>query len=128
MSRMRIQLNQPSRTVGGTTAGLAPLAAMAVEMREAGPCVALTLQGVISGASAQRLAEFLALASQLVAARWTLQMQELVLLSGRGLQSLIGFARLIRRRGSKLEIIGISESVHATLRDLNLIQAFGWAD
>ncbi|MCG3154063.1 MAG: hypothetical protein DKINENOH_00655 [bacterium] len=128
MARVQIQLDQCGRTVARGSAGREPVATVAVEMKEAEPCVALELQGVISGASAQRLAEFLALASQLVAARWTLQMQGLAVLSGRGLQSLIGFARLIGRRGSKLEIIGISESVHATLRDLNLIQAFGWAD
>lgn len=128
MSRMQIQLDQCGRAVAGTSAGLAPVAAMAVEMKEAEPCVALELQGVISGTSAQRLAEFLELASQQGATRWTLQMQGLAVLSGRGLQSLTGFAQLIGRRGSKLEIIGISESVHATLRDLNLIQAFGWTD
>ncbi len=128
MARVQIQLDQCGKTVARDSAGQAPVATVAVERKEAVSCIALELQGVISGASAQRLAEILALAAQLRAARWTLQMQGLEVLSGRGLQSLTHFARRIGRRGSRLEIIGISENVHATLRDLHLMQAFGWAD
>jgi len=128
MARVQIQLDQCGRKVARGSGSRVPVATVAVEMKEVEPCVALELRGVISGANAQRLAEFLRLASQMAAARWTLQMQGLTVLSSRGLQSLLGFARLIGRHGSKLEIIGISESVHATLRDLNLIQVFGWVD
>ncbi|MDZ7268246.1 MAG: hypothetical protein ONB48_10990 [candidate division KSB1 bacterium] len=129
MTRLQIPLGQVgTKMAAGKNADLAPLASMAVEKNGTEVRIALELQGVISDASAQHLADFLSLAGGLGATRWTLQMQKLVVLSRRGLQSLMRFARLLARRGSKLEIIGISDSVLATLRDLHSVRAFGWAD
>lgn len=90
--------------------------------------VNITLRGAIAGDSANTLLDFLKAVSAFVATRWTLQMQDLKILSVQGTRSLVRFAKIMRKRGHAVEVRGIHRNVYATLRESGQEQAFAWAD
>jgi hypothetical protein len=90
--------------------------------------VNIVLEGAIVGTSTKALNKFFREVACLPGNRWTLQMKHLRLLSLRGIQSLVRFAKNLRRRGFALEVRGVHRNVYASLKDLNLVHEFGWAD
>lgn len=90
--------------------------------------VNITLRGAIAGDSAHSLLDFLKAVSAFVATRWTLQMQDLRILSVQGTRSLIRFAKIMRQRGHAVEVRGIHRNVYATLRESGQENLFAWAD
>jgi anti-anti-sigma regulatory factor len=90
--------------------------------------VNITLRGAIAGESANSLLDFLKAVSGFVATRWTLQMQDLRILSVQGTRSLIRFAKIMRKRGHEVEVRGIHRNVYATLLESGYDQVFAWAD
>lgn len=90
--------------------------------------VNITLRGAIAGDSANTLLDFLKAVSAFVATRWTLQMQDLKILSVQGTHALVRFAKIMRKRGHAVEVRGIHRNVYATLRESGHDQVFAWAD
>jgi hypothetical protein len=90
--------------------------------------VDIMLKGVIAGASTTALHKFLKAVSLFPGNRWTLQMQDLKIISERGIRKLLQFAAIIRQRGFALEIQGIHRNVYANLQELKLVHALGMAE
>ncbi len=90
--------------------------------------VNITLRGAIAGDSANTLLDFLKAVSSFVGTRWTLQMQDLKIISVHGMRYLIRFAKIMRKRGCAVEVRGIHRNVYATLREAGHDQVFAWAD
>lgn len=91
-------------------------------------CIQIVLRGEIIGVDAETLRDFLAEALNFPANRWMLQMEDLGILSMRGVQSLVQFSQTIRQRGFIVEIQRIHPSVYTTLHELKLLETFEWAD
>jgi anti-anti-sigma regulatory factor len=124
-----LQINMPLATNAPTLPSeLRPRAGVCMEVKGAERRVNITLQGVICGSSAESLLEFLHGASTLVGNKWSLQMSELLVLSSSGLRGLARFAKHLRRRGYEVEVLGVSRPVYASLQDLELANAFAWAN
>lgn len=122
---VRVQTVLDEELVGNE---LAPVACF--EMREAATqtCGTMVLRGVIAGASAAALSRFLDTVANYPAQRWTIDMKNLPVLSLSGLYGLVRFARKLHRRGKVLEVCGIHRHVYATMKNLNLVHLFAWAD
>ncbi len=90
--------------------------------------VNITLRGAIAGDSAATLLDFLKAVSSFFGTRWTLQMQDLRILSVQGMRYLVRFAKVMRKRGCAVEVRGIHRNVYATLLEAGHHQDFAWAD
>lgn len=90
--------------------------------------VNITLRGVIAGDSAHTLLDFLKAVSSFFGTRWTLQMQDLKILSVQGTRHLVRFAKLMRKRGCALEVHGVHQNVYTTLREGGYDRVFAWVD
>jgi len=125
-----LQINIPlvSAATEAINASLMPSAGVSMEFKEGERRVNITLKGVICGASADSLSEFLRNASALVGNKWSLQMSELLVLSGRGMKGLARFAHHMRQRGCVVEVRGVNRNLYSTMKELKLAQAFAWAD
>jgi anti-anti-sigma factor len=88
----------------------------------------IVLQGTILAAEAEMLRQYIKEISKLSCKNWTLQMKDLEIIDMRGLGILVRFARLLRKRGHGLMIVGIHPNVHAILKDLHLDQIFEWSN
>ncbi len=107
---------------------LAPMAGLTMEVKGGERRVNITLKGVICGASADTLLQFLQGASAFTGNKWCLQMKDLLVLSGRGIKTLISFAKHLGWRGFKVEVLGINQNLFAAMNELKLAQAFAWPD
>lgn len=90
--------------------------------------VNITLRGAIAGDSAQTLLDFLKAVSSFIGTRWTLQMQDLKILSVQGMRYLVRFAKIMRKRGCAVEVRGIHRNVYATMLEAGHHRVFAWAD
>lgn len=90
--------------------------------------VHITLRGTIAGDSAQTLFDFLKAVSSFFGTRWTLQMQDLKVLSVQGVRHLVRFAKIMRKRGCVVEVRGVHRNVYATLLESGYDRIFAWAD
>lgn len=88
--------------------------------------VELRLEGTILGEHTGALSDFLRNLSHFPGNRWTLQLENLDVMSMRALKVLVKFANIIRRRGHEIEIVGIQPGVLAMLMDLGLHTLFDW--
>ncbi len=107
---------------------LFPSAGVRMEFKEGERRVNITLKGVICGASVDSLLEFLRSVSAFVGNKWSVQMNELLVLSGRGMKALARFAKHMRQRGCVVEVQGVNQNLYSTMKELKLAQAFTWAD
>ncbi len=105
-----------------------PMAGVELNMNGGDCCVQITLKGAICGSSVDTLVQFLKGVSGLVGTKWSLQMDDLQVLSTRGMSTLFRFAEHQRRRGFKVEVHGASQYVHAALKESKMARAFAWAD
>jgi anti-anti-sigma factor len=88
--------------------------------------VALRLEGTILGEHSNALSDFLRNLSHFPGNRWTLQLENLDVMSMRALRVLAKFANIIRRRGHEIEVVGIQPGMLAMLMDLGLHELFEW--
>lgn len=130
----RFALMTAGQPVSSTTANThlqanSPSAMMTVDFAIAGKqkCVQIVLRGEIMGVEAKTLRDFLGEALNFSANRWMLQMEDLGILSMRGIQSLVQFSKAVRQRGFVVEIQRIHPSVYSTLHELKLLETFEWA-
>lgn len=124
-----LQISMPLAAGAETmNTSLTPCAGVSLEVKEGERRVNITLKGVICGTSADSLSEFLRNASALVGNKWSLQMSELLVLSGRGMKGLARFAHHMRARGCVVEVRGVNRNLYSTMKELKLAQAFAWAD
>ena len=105
-----------------------PVAAVEIDVRGRDKIVNIQLKGAIAGENTVTFFEFLKAVSLFVGTRWTLQMKDLSILSMQGIQHLVQFAQLLRKRGYRLEVLGVHRNVYTTLQDLKAVSAFAWAD
>src|SRR5262245_2713811 len=97
-----------------------------VEIEAAGKQVViiLALGGAIMNESVPLLRQFLRDVSSFRAENWILQMENLQVISLRGMRVLLQFARILRSRGFGLRVDSIQPSVLATIRELDFMHAF----
>jgi len=107
---------------------LVPVAKAEVDFQGDRKQVRVTLKGVIEGESVNALRRFLKDVSSFRATKWILQMENLQVLSGRGIQMLVKFSRIIRKRGHAVEIHGMHKNLYATLEELEVLKEFQIAD
>lgn len=88
----------------------------------------IVLQGAIAGSSAAALSRFLETVSNYPATHWTIDMKNLPVLSIGGLYYLARFVKKLHSRGMVLEVCGIHRHVYMTMKNLNLVYLFAWAD
>ncbi|MGH7450697.1 MAG: STAS domain-containing protein [bacterium] len=88
--------------------------------------VELRLEGTILGEHTDALGDFLKNLSYFAGNRWTLQLENLDVMSMRALKVLVKFVNVIRRRGHEVEIVGIQAGMLAMLMDLGLHGLFAW--
>jgi anti-anti-sigma regulatory factor len=127
-----LQINVPLAKSAAQTEvldpSLMPCAGVRMELKAGERRVDITLKGVICGASADSLLEFLRSASALVGNKWSLQMSELLVLSSRGMKTLALFAKHMRRRGCTVEVQGVNQNLYAAMKEMKLARAFAWTD
>jgi anti-anti-sigma factor len=88
--------------------------------------VELRLEGTILGEHTAALRDFLRNLSYFAGNRWTLQLENLDVMSMRALRELVKFVNVIRRRGYQVEIASIQPAMLAILMDLGLHGLFTW--
>lgn len=88
--------------------------------------VEVRLEGTMLSEHADALRDFLKNLTYFPGERWTLQLENLEVISLRALRALVKFAHVLRRRGYAVEIMSIRSAVLATLLDLNLHEYFAW--
>ncbi|MCG3120447.1 MAG: hypothetical protein ALAOOOJD_03164 [bacterium] len=88
--------------------------------------VTLRLEGTILSEHTEALRDFLLNLSYFPGNKWTLQLENLAVISLRGLRVLAKFANVIRQRGYEIEITSIRPAMLATLMDLGLHELFDW--
>ncbi|MDZ7289482.1 MAG: hypothetical protein ONB44_19170 [candidate division KSB1 bacterium] len=88
--------------------------------------VEVRLEGVILSEHTAALRDFLRNISYFPGNKWTLQLENLELISMRPLRALTRFAHVLRRKGCELEIAGIQPAILATILDLGLNELFSW--
>lgn len=88
--------------------------------------VELRLEGTILGEHADALRDFLRNLSHFPGNRWTLQLENLDVMSMRALRVLIKFVNVVRQRGHQVEIVSIQTGMLAMLMDLGLHALFDW--
>lgn len=88
--------------------------------------VTLRLEGTILSEHTEALRDFLQNLSYFPGNKWTLQLENLAVISMRGLRVLAKFANIIRQRGYEIEITSIRPAMLATLMDLGLHELFDW--
>ncbi len=88
--------------------------------------VELRLEGTILGEHTEALRDFLKNLSYFPGNRWTLQLENLEVMSMRALKVLVKFVNIIRQRGYEVEIVSIQPGMHAILMDLGLHDLFVW--
>ena len=123
-----LHISMPLAATEMMNGSVRPCAGVSLEVKGGERRVNITLKGVICGTSADSLAEFLRNASAFVGNKWSLQMSELLVLSGRGMKGLVRFAHHMRERGCVVEVRGVNRNLYSTMKELELAQAFAWAD
>ena len=123
-----LQISMPLAAAETMNGSLMPCAGVSLEVKGGERRVNITLKGVICGTSADSLSEFLHNAAAVVGNKWSLQMSELLVLSGRGMKGLARFANHMRERGCVVEVRGVNRNLYSTMKELKLAQAFAWAD
>lgn len=88
--------------------------------------VELRLEGTILGEHTDALGDFLKNLGYFAGNRWTLQLENLDVMSMRALKALVKFVNVVRRRGHEVEIVGIQAGMLAMLMDLGLHGLFAW--
>ena len=121
-------LAQPNSFNKPPSQELLPKAAVDVDFTDKRRALHLTLAGVIQGESSILLHRFLTDVSSFRGNEWTLDMQNLKVLSSRGIASLVEFSRKIRCRGFHLVVSAVHQNIYSTLCDLDLVKEFGWCD
>lgn len=88
--------------------------------------VEVFLEGTILGEHVTPLRDFLIDVSSFPGNHWTLQLEDLEVISLRGLRVLVKFAQALRQRGFEVKITSIRAAVLATMLELNLCEYFAW--
>ena len=88
--------------------------------------VELRLEGTILSEHTGVLGDFLRNLGYFPGNRWTLQLENLDVMSLRALKVLVKFVNVIRRRGHEVEIVSIQAGMLAMLMDLGLHGLFAW--
>ncbi len=88
--------------------------------------VEVRLEGTILSEHVDALRDFLKNVIDFPGNRWGLELEDLEVISLRGLRVLVKFAKVLRRRGDEVEIKSIQPSVFSTLRELKWCEHFAW--
>lgn len=127
---LKITMPLSNLTSPGTssTSEWASVAMVDLELDGEQKTVNITLRGTIAGDSARALLDFLKAVSNFIGTRWTLQMQDLRVLSLQGMRHLVCFAKIMRKRGYAVQVRGIHRNVYSVLLEAGHHRVFAWAD
>lgn len=107
---------------------LRPYATAEIAVHKEHGTIKIVLEGVIIGASAKELREFLKDVASFRATSWTIELANLRVISAKGLRILVNFSRVLQKRGAGLRVEKIHNNVYTTLQELDLLQEFEWPD
>ncbi|GEM_PF-3382737 len=88
--------------------------------------VNLRLEGTILSEHTGALRDFLQNLSYFRGTKWTLELENLDVISMRALKVLVKFAKIIRKRGYDVEAVNIQASVLAAFLDSGIHEHFNW--
>jgi anti-anti-sigma regulatory factor len=88
--------------------------------------VTLRLEGTILSEHVAALRDFLRNLSSFAGTKWTLDPENLAVISVRGLRILAKFARVIQRRGFQVEVTSVRPAMYAMLCDMGMGELFNW--
>jgi len=88
--------------------------------------VNLRLEGTILSEHTEALRDFLRNLSYFQGTKWTVELENLDVISMRALKVLVTFAKIIRRRGYDVAITNIQASVLAAFLDSGIHEHFNW--
>ena len=88
--------------------------------------VTLRLEGTILSEHTGALRDFLQNLSYFRGTKWTVELENLDVISMRALKVLVQFAKIIRGRGFDLEVANIQASVLAAFLDSGIHEHFNW--
>ncbi len=115
MTEIKKSLNSGTATVGAT-----------LNFSRRKKHVTLRLEGTILSEHTESLRDFLRNLSYFAGNQWTLNLENLEVMSMRALKVLVQFVNIIRRRGYEVEIVSIQPAMLAILMDLGLHSLFTW--
>ncbi|MDZ7361099.1 MAG: STAS domain-containing protein [candidate division KSB1 bacterium] len=88
--------------------------------------VEVRLEGSFFSEHTEALRDFLQNLCYFRGTKWTLDLENLEVISLRASKVLVKFAQVIRRRGYEIEITSIKPAMLATFMDLGMQKHFGW--
>ncbi len=107
--------------------GLEPIVSINFDANSTSREVKIVLEGIIIGDSSERLAEFFDEIADLQGRYWRVNMRKLKVMSYEAAYTLVAFAKMLKRRGVRLEIESVHENVLDMMRLLNIEEVFSWS-
>jgi anti-anti-sigma regulatory factor len=119
-------MTEIKKSLAGENTTLMATAAVRLNFNPRVKHVGLRLEGSILSEHTETLRDFLQNLCYFRGTKWTLDLENLEVLSLRASKVLVKFAKVIRRRGCELEITSIQPAMLAIFLDLSIQKHFGW--
>jgi anti-anti-sigma regulatory factor len=119
-------MTEIKKSLGSDNATTTATVAATLEFTPRKKLVTLRLEGTILGEHTAALRDFLRNLSYFPGNKWTLELENLAVISMRALKVLVQFAKIVRRRGYDVEIANIQASVLAAFLDSGIHEHFNW--
>jgi len=103
-----------------------PTATVILDFTQREKLVEVKLEGIILGNHVEALRDFLKNVTYFPGNQWTLQLEDLEVISLRGLRTLQKYANVIRQRGYKVEIKSIQPLLLANFLERKVCEHFAW--
>jgi anti-anti-sigma regulatory factor len=124
--RKDIVMTEIKKSLAGESATLIATAAATLNFNRRAKHVEVRLEGSIFSEHTETLRDFLQNLCYFRGTKWTLDLENLEVISLRASKVLVKFAQVIRRRGYEIEITSIKPAMLATFLDLGMQKHFVW--
>jgi len=119
-------MTEIKKSLNSDNAATTATVAATIDFNRGRKSVTLRLEGTILSEHTEALRDFLQNLSYFPGNKWTLELENLLVISMRGLRVLAKFAKVIRRRGYEVAIANIRSAMLATFLDMGMHELFGW--
>jgi len=119
-------MTEIKKSLAGESATLMATVAATLNFSRRVKRVEVRLEGSILSEHTETLRDFLQNLCYFHGTKWTLDLENLEVISLRASKVLVKFAKVIRQRGCELEITSIQPAMLATFLDLGVQKHFAW--
>ena len=119
-------MTEIKKSLASDTAKTTAIVAATLNFNRHRKLVELRLEGTILSEHTAALRDFLRNLSYFPGTQWTLQLENLEVMSMRALRVLLKFVNVIHRRGYEVQVTSIQPGMLAVLMDLGLHELFVW--